>query len=195
MKGNTSAKENIIKTTIAMIQEKKDVKDITIRAIVDRAGVGVGLINYHFNSKQNLIDICVQLIVNQVIGEFDSIYNSLEGTPVEKLKFMAKSTTNFMVTNPGISRISILHDLQEGNIEDNSMRSTRAYYQIFQDVFGGRKSEKEIKIMLQMFVAAIQVTFLHADVYQEYSGIDFFNKEDREDFIDNLVDLLAKCNL
>lgn len=190
-----NAKEKIINETISLIQEGKNVDEITIRKIAERANAGIGLINYHFNTKENLINHCVRIIVSQIIGKFNPIYNSLDCTPVEKLKYMAKSTSNFMVTNAGISRISILHDFQEGSIEDNTIRSSEAYYQIFREIFGDKKSERELKIMLQMFVATIQVTFLHSEVYKEYSGIDFFDKKEREAFIDDFLDILLKGNL
>jgi AcrR family transcriptional regulator len=39
-----------------------DIKKITIRRIAEEAGVGVGLINHYFETKDNLIEVCVQKI-------------------------------------------------------------------------------------------------------------------------------------
>ena len=47
-------KEVIIKATTELIQENDgNITKITSRRIAERAGVGLGLINYHFESKEN----------------------------------------------------------------------------------------------------------------------------------------------
>ena len=49
-------KETIIQTTIALIEEKgEDLDKITVREISKKAGVGLGLVNYHFGNKDNLL--------------------------------------------------------------------------------------------------------------------------------------------
>ena len=46
----------IIQATIALINENGEcIDDITVREICKKADVGLGLINYHFGSKENLI--------------------------------------------------------------------------------------------------------------------------------------------
>ena len=63
-------KDKIMDVTIDLIKEADgNVDKITIREIAKRAGIGVGLINYHFQSKKNLVDICVQQIISGVIAQ------------------------------------------------------------------------------------------------------------------------------
>ena len=60
-------KDKIINVTIDLIKEANgNIDKITIREIAKRAEIGVGLINYHFQSKKNLVDICVQQIISNV---------------------------------------------------------------------------------------------------------------------------------
>lgn len=59
------SKEAIMQATIALINENgKCIDDITVREICKKADVGLGLINYHFGSKENLIKQCVERIIN-----------------------------------------------------------------------------------------------------------------------------------
>ena len=59
-------KEKIIAVTTELINENQgDLNMVTARKIADRAKVGLGLINYHFGSKERLITECVQKIINE----------------------------------------------------------------------------------------------------------------------------------
>ena len=79
MKDKENLKEAIICATTELIQEfDGDVNKITLRRISERANVGLGLINYHFGSKEQLITLCVQRIINNVVLNFspdDKLYN------------------------------------------------------------------------------------------------------------------------
>lgn len=188
---NLEAKQRIIDATINFISDKKDIQKITIRDIADKADVGIGLINYHFQTKENLINHCVQLIIGDVIGKFDLIYKSLDLSPIDKLKFMLKSTTSFLASNSGISRISILTDLTNEKKQDNSIQTMEAYMPILKEIYGNNKDEKELKIIMQSIISTLQTTFLHSYTFKEYSGIDFFDKEQREEFIEIFIDNLV----
>ena len=51
-------KETIIQTTIALIEEKgEDLDNIIVREISKKAGVGLGLVNYHFGNKEKLFGL------------------------------------------------------------------------------------------------------------------------------------------
>ena len=71
MKDKEKVKETIINATTELIEQSGgEVKNITARAIADKSKVALGLINYHFESKENLVAICVQRIINKVLMSF-----------------------------------------------------------------------------------------------------------------------------
>lgn len=64
-------KEKIIQATIALIETGEgNIEGISARAISEKAKVGLGMINYHFQTKENLISICVERIIGDVILSF-----------------------------------------------------------------------------------------------------------------------------
>ena len=68
MEKTKNIKEHIMDVTTQLIQESDgDINQITIRRIAERAQVGLGLINYHFGSKDKLILECIQRIINNVV--------------------------------------------------------------------------------------------------------------------------------
>ena len=68
---NANVKNRIIEVTTELIEKHNgNIKDITARMIATKADVGLGLINYHFGSKEKLITECVQRIIGKVVTEF-----------------------------------------------------------------------------------------------------------------------------
>ena len=66
-------KEIIIRAATELIEERgEQISDITVREISKRAHVGLGLINYHFGNKDNLIAICVERVINGIVENFQS---------------------------------------------------------------------------------------------------------------------------
>lgn len=180
-------REKIMVTTIELIQKYGDTTKITIREIADKTGVGVGLVNYHFQTKENLINQCVQRLISQVINQFEPLSKSLEMKPLDKLRYLAKSTAAFIATNPGISRISILNDLILPKTGDNSTQTAHVYFPVFKEVCGGQNTDQELFVLLHLLISSVQVAFLRKDAIKETMGIDFSNTQQREAFIDMVI--------
>lgn len=100
MKKSDQAKEKIIAVTTQLIENSGgNIDEITTRAIAEKAGVGVGLVNYHFQTKENLIEICVQRIIGNVIGSFKlSAMENMGG--IERVKAVMKLVADFLIQNP-----------------------------------------------------------------------------------------------
>lgn len=190
IKKNADARETIIKAAMKLIEQHGDTGIITVRDIAAGAGVGTGLINYHFQTKENLINICVQRIINLEVEKFGPLYKGLDVKPIDKLRFLAKSTCAFLSANPGISRVSILTDLQTGNTDDNSIHVQKAYLPLIKEVCGGEKTDGGAQLLLHMLLSSIQVAFLRKDVLIKTADMDFSNKEQREAYVDSIIDIL-----
>ncbi|MDF2890341.1 MAG: TetR/AcrR family transcriptional regulator [Clostridia bacterium] len=167
MKKN-NVKEKIVDATIALIGKSASIESVTIRDIAAKAGVGVGLINYHFQTKENLINQCVQKIIGN------------------------KATCTFLAQNQGISRISILSDLFAGNASDNTSQTIEAYLPVIKEIWGDSKSEEEIFLSTHILIATLQSAFLRRNVFMQSTKIDFYDTEQRERLIDIIIDTIFK---
>jgi AcrR family transcriptional regulator len=191
MKTN-NVKEKILSSTIELLGECEAVENVTVRDIAVKANVGVGLINYHFQTKENLIDICVQRIIGDVIKKFDQLSQSLNMEPLEKLRFLAKRNCSFLVQNKGISRISIRSDFNNGNFGDNTSQTIEAYLPIVRVVCGEKKSEKEIYLATSIMIAAFQSAFMRRTVFMQGIELDFYEMHQRELIVDMIIDNVFK---
>lgn len=191
MKDKENLKEAIICATTELIQELDgDVNKITLRKISERANVGLGLINYHFGSKEQLITLCVQRIINNVVLNFspdDKLYNKeLKLSDKERLADWAKQVFDFLFDNYAISSISILGDMQNYHGECNSVSTQKRFFKAIESDIG----ESTKKILVFMLTSAMQVAFLSGDSAKEILGYNFKVKDERDRYIDSLVEIL-----
>jgi len=189
MKKADYVKEKIIEVTTGLIQESSgNIEEITTRMIAERAGVGIGLINYHFDSKNLLIEECIQRIISNVIVSFrPEIDQRL--SPVERLKTVAKLVIDFLIANPSVSRISILGDHYNPKILDNTMKTIKGFSFSLID---SSIPEEEKKVLLFSLSSILQISFLRKDISKESYGIDFNKKEERDKYIDYIIDQLFR---
>jgi AcrR family transcriptional regulator len=190
VKSKAEAKEKIIIATTELIKEYGDISKITIRDIAVKAEVGVGLINYHFQTKENLIDLCILRIISYFIEELESLYKDTEMNPIGKLKHAFKLKCAYVAANPEIARISMLLDLNSDSEGDNTDRAARVHFKGLREIFGYRKTDGELFVILHTLMASIQGAFLRNNVFKAHTGIDFFDDDQRESFIDSLIDEL-----
>ena len=181
-------KEKIIETTIKML-EKSDgnIENITIRGIAETVGIGTGLINYHFGTKEKLIQICVKQIISNVITVFrPQIHQDLDETG--RIKETAKQVMDFLVTNPEISKISILGDMVNPMIMDNTMKTVTGFLTVINP---GKENAKRVTYC---FTLILQGLFLRKDTTKGTIGLDFNHKAERDTFIDFIIDRMYGKN-
>lgn len=192
MKDASRVKENIIRATTELIEQSSGrIHEITSRKIAQQAGVGLGLINYHFGSKENLITICVQRIINNVVMCFSQKKKDTADrsnlSDEERLADWAKQVFDFLFENHAISSISILGDMQNYHIESNSVYTQKGFLKAIQDQ-GMPEGDKQLLVF--MLTGAMQIAFLSGDTAKELLGYDLTIKEQRDLYIDKTVSLL-----
>lgn len=180
-----NVKERIIEVTTGLIEQYNgDTKRITARMIAEQAGIGLGLINYHFGSKDKLITECVQRIIGEVVAGFQ-MEQRFE-TDKERLKAWATYVFNFLFEHSAISRISILGDFENYSANCNSVLTQRGFMHSFKEDV----SDSDKNILVFILTSAMQVAFLGNETVKEVLGYDFTKSEDRVAYIEKVVDVL-----
>lgn len=184
-------KEKIIEVTTQLIIESQgDLTEVSARKIASKAEVGLGLINYHFGSKENLITECVQKIIYKDVRAFVPENTQYSDNPIEadrqRLTFWAKQVFEFFYANKSISKVSILGDMQNNLPKTNSIDMQRGLMlALTSDI-----PEDKKKFLVFSLSSIMQAAFLQEVAVNARLGFDFSKKEDREAFIDSTVDEL-----
>ena len=181
-------KEKIIEQTIALIKENNgDTDKVTIRKIAERSKLSIGLMNHYFESKEKLLEVCVQTIISGVVTSFKPELCESSG-PSEVLKCVAKQVMDFLMENPQISRISILGDLTSPKETDNTMGTVMGFAK---SIPSDRPLETRLRDAF-MLTAILQESFLRKDVLKRTLGIDFYIKSERDAYIDLIIEKVMK---
>lgn len=174
-------KECIIRATVSLINEKgDDIDEITVRDICKRAGVGLGLVNYYFESKDKLIETCVERIINGIVEKFAEIREKTENNaPRDKLDRLGNMTLTFLFEHYAVSRISILTDMRSPGKDDNTMRTYRAYLPLVAEC---RPDWCEAKVarMTHCLITSMQQAFLRHEAILLTQGVDLKNADERK---------------
>ena len=177
------AKERILQTTMAMINEVEDVETITMRQIAERAQVGIGSINYHYQSKDNLLNEAVGRLMGDQASRWYAPYDKDEIDPVNRLKMLLIDTANVAFRHEKLSRIAVSHALLEGQMEPAQL-----ILPILRDIYGGSKDEDELRLIAFQLITSTQVMFLRAPAFRLYSGIDIYEEKQRNRSIEIIVE-------
>jgi len=178
-------KERIITTTIDLIKKSDgDINSITTRSITNKLGIGVGTINYHFQSKNNLIEICIERIVSNVIINFEFTDKKNYDTK-QLLHLVVEQVFEFLFNNYAISRISILGDLKNPKLGNNTIKTMFRFHPYMKHI-----DIPNQKILVHCLVATMQSAFLNQSISKDMFGYDLSIKKEREKFINDLIQAL-----
>lgn len=180
-----AVKEHIVAVaTDLILQYDGDINRITARMIANQADIALGLINYHFGSKENLIAECVQRIIGKVVSSFQ-MTQTFE-TDKERLTAWAISVFEFLFAHSAMSHVSILGDLQDYSTRCNSVLTQRGFlFALKNDV-----ADEDRAILAFTLLCAMQTAFLGRETAKLLLGYDFSKKEERAAYITKLVDIL-----
>jgi len=179
----------IINATKSILEATGDVANITVRQIAEQAEVGNGLINYHFKSKDNLLSIAIGDIMEHTIIKFmdDDAYTHTK--PNIKLRLLLKKLCESAGNDKKLVRFMMLREITEGH-----MQAPLYLVPILKEIFGGQKDDMELRIIALQIIQPIQLSGLNPAAFHMYSGIDISNPEQRDRFIDKLIDNMISAN-
>ncbi|HAO61873.1 MAG TPA: TetR/AcrR family transcriptional regulator [Erysipelotrichaceae bacterium] len=184
--GNESeARERIIQATIDLLNEGAEVDFITVRVVAQRANVGVGLINYHFHTRDNLLSIAIGSLMAKMAIEMREEQSVSDGSPTNRIRKMLKTLYTFGEKHEKLIQFLLTHGIINGDMDG-------ALYlvPILKEIFGTQKDEIQLRIIALQILLPIQVASINPSSFHHFTGIDLHNIKQRDNYIDTLIDNL-----
>lgn len=178
------AKERMIEVTTKLIYEGMKPNEITVAEITQRAGVGNGMVNYHFQSKDNLIRTAVKSVMICVKKEISIKYKAMDKEPVEeRLAFILKEALKVMSINPEICKIAILDNLESEEETLHLLSDMDEFNQCLDEMYKG--DSYKIWLTNGLIAGFLSFLFLKAPVIK--NEFDISIKEHRDEAINYLL--------
>ncbi len=190
--GTLTTKEKIIGVTMDIIAQE-GFQNITIRKIAAKAGVNVAAVNYHFGSKDAVINEALKTVTDQLEHIYEYLKNSNE-EPKTKLALFIINYTDMMFKYPDILKNVIDHAIHN-KLFDNQIE----YFTFLQtEGVGILKTvisqirpdldEYDIYIKILHLLSGLSFPFLMGDQIKDMMGFDLYSGQMREMHTKMLLD-------
>jgi AcrR family transcriptional regulator len=178
-----NTKQKIFQATLELITSGKDAGRITTRQIATKAGVNVALVNYYYQSKENLLSQVVGMMMDKIISQ--TIQNDSIQTDAEsKLRNILITTSDAAFKHYNLCKIALSIELKHG-----CKNSCDMVMPLLKEIFKGN-SESDLSIIALQLMLPFHHFFLKPELYNVYLNTDFFNEQQRRQKINQMIDCI-----
>lgn len=180
---NDEVKERLISAAAELLQEAKNPEKVTTRQIAERAETNQAMVNYYFESKDQLLTFAVGRIIANSADHFKTVPDTTL-PPRERLRKMLYELCEEVVQYERYTKIYVPYILLEDEI------SAPPYIlPILREYFNGAKTELECKVIAYQMISFMQLIFFRSETFYKYSGSDLHDREVRKQMIDMQLNL------
>ena len=176
------ARARILESAWNILQEKKDANAVTVREVATRAEVGIGLINYHFESKDKMLMEAAGNAMKIAAMKWEEVEKDNTLYPKESLFQMLTQLSDMGSEHEYLIRMAARLELTEGEI------GTPLFILPYVKRITGFE-DTQAKLVAFVLITAIQSAVLRIDAFGRYTGYNIRNKDDRDKMIAKLIDI------
>ena len=175
-----SAKDKIFQAAMELVSEGKNDQQITTRAIASKAGVNLALVNYYYQSKENLLSQVVGTMMGDIIEQSNQI-NPIGTDAQTKLRNMLFATADAAFKYRNICKIAISLELKSG-----CESSCKLVMPLLKEILT-ECDESNLNIIALQLMIPFHHIVLEPELYSRYLDMDFFNEKMRKQKIDQMI--------
>lgn len=176
-----NTKQKIYQATLELITSGKDAESITTRQIAVKAGVNLALVNYYYQSKENLLSQVVGMMMGSIISQ--TIQNdSIQTDAKSRLRNILIATADAAFKHYNVCKIALSIELKQG-----CKNSCEMVMPLLKEIFKGY-SESDLSMIALQLMLPFHHFFLEPELYNVYLNTDFFDEQQRRQKIDQMID-------
>ena len=179
-------KEKLLQAASALMEEAKDSSEVTSRALAERAGVQLAMINYCFGSREALLFEAFRAERSKYENDdmFKSFFNDKK-PPKERIRNLYYGVVDYLVhqykfTKAVTGHVLLHRDLTEG----------LGSYPLVAEHYKGKKEDWEIKFISYQLSSMMQLVMYRIEDMSAFLGKDLNQKEELRSLVDREIDLL-----
>ncbi len=185
----TSTQRKIIESTLNIISAEGFCK-VTIRKVASSAGVNVAAINYHFGSKEQLINDALHSITEQLKSSF-VVLDREDLVPEDRLRVFLDDYTKTLLMYPDIMKNFIMQSITEYQVsgEYESFLQEQGYDLIKNTLMQIRPDESEaiIGMRIMQMQGGLAFPVLVANRTIALKDFDYFHEDVRSQYVEIMM--------
>ncbi len=189
-------KRKIIEAALNIISTEGFCK-VTVRKVASLAGVNVAAINYHFGTKEQLINEALLNITEQLKSSF-AILRSEEIMPEDRLKIFLDNYAITMLRYPDILKNFIMQSITECHIsgEYEAFIKKQGYDLIKNTLKQIRPEDSEtlIEMRIMQMLGGLAFPVLVANRTIALKDFDYSHEEVRSQYVDIMMEYICLVN-
>lgn len=183
-------KQKIISTAIECI-EQEGFQNVTIRKIAEAAGVNVAAINYHFGSKEQLLNIVMNATLNEsYINNIQDYAEMWQSDTRNALKSFLEDTLQGTINYPNLTKAPLSDAFNKNDLNSNSVQRTNTFLSELYDLIKSilrSEDEMENKMAVVQLFSVFLMTSMLPGLFDQFLGVELKTPENQKRFIEVLL--------
>jgi len=189
--GSDEIKQKIILKTIESI-ESEGIQGVTIRKIAESAGVNVAAVNYHFGSKEQLLNIAMNATLNESFGQNISDYEGMWQSETRKaLQLFLEDTLEGAFNYPNITKAHLNETFNKSKYDTNTVQRLNHFLSELHNLIQDELKQEtgiESRIAVSQLFSTILMMGMMPDLFNRFLDFDLKDKENQKKFIRILLE-------
>ncbi len=174
-------RNKILAAAFEILCKVRDPEKVTVREIAKRAGVGTGLIGYHFASKDAMLMESVGHALSEMALRQKDEPDSISTDPRRRLRHLLRQWMTVGAEQFYLIQLASRFELTEGDVN-----TPQLLLPLVLEITNG---EDRVARMIAFSIASnMQSAALRPKQFHEYSGYDILNPLDQERYIKDLIE-------
>jgi AcrR family transcriptional regulator len=174
-------KQQILNVTVKMLLDENEPASITVRDIAAEANVQLAMINYYFQSKDELMYQAVGVLRDKMA--WDWISGKKEGmSAYDQLRKMMISICDMSVKYSQYMRFTVEYELTKAKIA-----MPQYLIPLIREICGEKHSETGIRIIAYEIISTLQLIFFRSGDLWDYFGFDVLEYDRMVEIVDTLL--------
>jgi len=188
-------KQKIIITTIECI-ESEGYQNVTIRKIADSAGVNVAAVNYHFGSKDQLLEIAMNTTLNESFVNNINDYKEMWQTDTKQAlrNFLIDTMTGAM-TYPNLTKAHFSGTFNKNDYSTNAVQSINIFlfelHKLIKDILPSG-DEMENKLAIVQIMSSFMMVGMMPKLFNQFLETELSSNETQQKFINLIIKKYTK---
>lgn len=181
----SNPKQRLLETAMELLEQGEDPTGLTTRKIAEAAEMAHGLINYHFGSKETLMTLAVNRLI-EMESQFVTETDHKLSNPKERILILLMNHGQMTLRYPRLMHYSIKQDA-----ENSSSGLTKKLHPLLRKHFQGSRSEESLWLSALQIAQPIQQLLLNPSPIEDHLGWDIQSPQGMKFFFETLLENLG----